>query len=131
MSTRTVLFVCEHGAGRSRIAAAWFNHAAPAGWSATTAGLTPQEQVSVHAPRLLAGTAAESALDPAPPRPLAAVAGPAVVVAIDCAAPGAVRWELAATGFDDAMRDELRQRVEELIGTLPEHGTEPAAEGGR
>ncbi len=36
---RTVLFVCPHGAGKSRIAAAWFNGAASAGWWATSAGV--------------------------------------------------------------------------------------------
>jgi len=100
------------------MAAAWFNHAAPAGWRATTAGLEPQEQVSVHAPRLLAGTAAEPMLDDAPPRPVSAVPSPALVVTIDCALPGAVRWQLESGEFDDAMCRELRDRVRELAATL-------------
>src|SRR5213078_4079664 len=34
---RTVLFVCEHGASRSRLAAVWFTLVAPPGWRATSA----------------------------------------------------------------------------------------------
>jgi hypothetical protein len=59
----TVLFVCQHGAGKSRMAAAWFNTDPPPGWRATSAGVEPQTSVSLHAPRLLAGTVAEATLD--------------------------------------------------------------------
>jgi hypothetical protein len=111
---RIVLFVCAHGAGKSRMAAAFFNSAAPAGWSATTAGLEPQTEVSVHAPKLLAGMAAEAQLDHAAPRGIDAVSGPAVVVAIDCDVAGAQRWDLGHAVFDDAMRDEIRVRVDVL-----------------
>lgn len=118
---RTVLFVCPHGAGKSRIAAAWFNSAAPPGWWATSAGVTPQPAVSVHAPRLLAGTPAEALLDQDPPRPLTAVADPALAVAIDCPpdqVPGALAWTLTAQGFDAKLREELRQRVTGLARLL-------------
>ena len=40
--SRTILFVCEHGAFRSRIAAAYFNATGPAGWHAVSAGRDPQ-----------------------------------------------------------------------------------------
>src|SRR6266542_2132579 len=80
---RTVVFVCLHGAGKSRIAAAWFNGVAPPDWRATSAGVAPQATVSAHAARLLAGTSVESLLDHGLPRPLAAVADPNLVVAID------------------------------------------------
>jgi hypothetical protein len=43
---RTVLFVCPHGAGKSRIAAAWFDGLGLAGWTATSAGLQPRPQFS-------------------------------------------------------------------------------------
>ncbi|MDQ3113978.1 MAG: hypothetical protein M3Q84_07760 [Actinomycetota bacterium] len=56
MAQHTVLFVCPHGAGKSRVAAAWFDGCASGGWRATTAGVVPQTAVSRHAPRLLAGT---------------------------------------------------------------------------
>ena len=114
-----VLFVCPHGAGKSRIAAALFNADAPPGWSATTAGLEPQDQVSVHAPRLLAGTAAEPYLDTTLPRPLSAVADPARTIAIDCRIEGAASWTLGQPVFDLAMREEIAERVRTLISDLP------------
>jgi hypothetical protein len=123
-----VLFVCPHGAGKSRIAAAWFGVLAPAGWTATTAGVEPQASVSVHAPRLLADTPALAFLDQEVPRPLSAVPDPALVVAIDCpagAVPGAVGWELTHGEFGEALAAELRRRVVDLVGALD------AAAGGR
>ncbi|MBG0832317.1 hypothetical protein HS041_31930 [Planomonospora sp. ID67723] len=117
----TVLFVCPHGAGKSRIAAAWFAGSAPPGWSASTAGLEPQHQVSLHAPRLLAGTEVEGLLDLRLPRPLSAVPGAAVVVAIDCppgAVAGAVEWHLQHTEFDEHLNAELRSRARSLAAEL-------------
>jgi protein-tyrosine-phosphatase len=115
---QVVLFVCAHGAGKSRMAAAFFNTWAPTGWRATTAGIEPQTQVSVHAPRLLAGMDAEARLDHERPRPISAVPAPARVVAIDCALAGADRWDLAHDEFDEVMRDEIRARVEVLAREL-------------
>jgi hypothetical protein len=123
-----VLFVCPHGAGKSRIAAAWFDALAPTGWTATTAGVEPQVSVSLHAPRLLADTPALAFLDREVPRPLAAVSDPAVVVAIDCpagAVPGALVWELRHSEFGAELATELRHRVLDLVGSLD------AAAGGR
>jgi hypothetical protein len=117
----TVVFVCPHGAGKSRIAAAWFNSLAPPGWWATSAGITPQPSVSVHAPRLLAGTPAEALLDRDLPRPLTAVGNPTLVVAIDCQpgeVPGALAWTLTAQAFDAELGAELRRRVLGLAGSL-------------
>ncbi|MFI8829049.1 hypothetical protein [Streptomyces sp. NPDC053431] len=111
---QVVLFVCAHGAGKSRMAAAFFNALAPAGWHATTAGIEPQTEVSIHAPRLLAGMDAEALLDHEQPRPIAEVPAPARVVAIDCALEGAERWDLGHAEFDEGMRDEIRARVEVL-----------------
>ncbi len=111
---RVVLFICPHGAGKSRMAAAFFNRVAPPGWVATTAGIEPQATVSVHAGRLLGGTDAAGLLDQTVPRPIAAVADPARVVAIDCDVPGTARWALDHQQFDQGMRDELRDRAEAL-----------------
>ncbi len=115
---RTILFVCPHGAGKSRMAAAFFNRIAPAGWRATSAGQEPQATLGTNAIRLLAGTAAEPFLDRDLPRPIAAVAAPARIVAIDCAIPGAEWWALAHREFDEAMRDEIRARAEVLAREL-------------
>ena len=115
---RTILFVCPHGAGKSRMAAAFFNQLAPAGWRATSAGQEPQATLGTNAVRLLAGTAAEPFLDRERPRPIAAVAAPDRVVAIDCDLPGAERWALGSQQFDEAMREEIRGRVDDLARTL-------------
>lgn len=118
---RTALFVCPHGAGKSRIAAAWFQVAAPHGWQAITAGVHPQERVSEHAVRLLAGTAAAASLDDEPPRPISAVRQPDVVIAIDCPAgevEAAEEWRLDNGRFDSAMNRELRERAERLAAQL-------------
>jgi hypothetical protein len=118
---RTLLFVCPHGAGKSRIAAAWFNGSAPPGWLATTAGITPQAGVSEHAPRLLAGTTVAELLDTAPPRPLTAVPEATLTIAIDCPAEdidATVSWQLDDAGFDEAMGAELRQRAQDLARVL-------------
>jgi hypothetical protein len=77
--------------------------------------------VSAHAARLLADTPVEGLLDRGLPRPLAAVADPDVVVAIDCRpgeVPGALAWELASEQFDAALGAELRQRAEALASSL-------------
>jgi hypothetical protein len=116
-----VLFVCPHGAGKSRIAAAWFNALAPAGWTATTAGVEPQASASVHAPWLLAGTPALAFLDRELPRARSAVSYAAFVVAIDCpvgVAPAEVVWSLEHREFGEEMAGELRRRVADLVGSL-------------
>jgi protein-tyrosine-phosphatase len=55
--SQVVVFVCPHGALKSRLAAAFFNAAARPGWRAVSAGLEPQADPSVHAAALVAGTA--------------------------------------------------------------------------
>lgn len=116
---RTVVFVCAHGAARSRLAAAWFNTNPPPGWHATTAaGEEPAEALNPHVWRLLAATPARAHLDERPPRPHTGTADDDLVIAIDCAVAGTHQWNLTATEVDDAMHDELRDRVAALIRTL-------------
>ncbi|MGH9248946.1 MAG: hypothetical protein ACRD0W_05460 [Acidimicrobiales bacterium] len=114
---RTVEFVCEHGAGSSRVAAALFNAARPRGWRATSAGVTPQETVSVHAARLLVGDPAAEFLDVSPPNQFAPKAADAVV-AIDCDLPDARRWKLASEWPAKQVREELRVLVADLAAEL-------------
>jgi len=117
---RTVLFVCPHGAGKSRIAAAWFTGLQLPGWTALSAGVDPQTEVSLHAARLLAGTPVRRLLDEATPRPLSAVPAPDLLVAIDCAdrLTADVRWTLERQSFDEQMCAEIRDRVHALAVTL-------------
>ncbi len=110
----TVLFVCPHGAGMSRIAAVWFNLVAPPGWHATSAGIQPQPELGLNARRLLASTAAERLLDREPPRSISAIASPTCVVAICCDVPDAEHWDLAEREFTEAMGEEIRVRSEVL-----------------
>ena len=114
--TRTVLFVCEHGAFRSRIAAAYFNAAAPKGWRAVSAGRDPQAEVSARLEPLLAGTAAAEHLENGPPRGVDAVL-PDHLIAIDCALDGADLWVTEATA-DPALRDEIAERTGRLVREL-------------
>jgi len=116
---RVVVFVCEHGAGRSRVAAALFAAAAPAGWRAASAGLRPQDQVSGYAAALLGP--AVSRLDNTPPQPLAEVPGD-LLVAIDCDVPGARRWTLRAEWPKPQVGDELRALTAGLVAELATDG---------
>jgi hypothetical protein len=113
---RTVVFVCPHGAGKSRIAAALFA-AAGGDWRASSAGLAPQEEVSEHAVTLLTGDPAGAWLDRSPPRSLSDVSAD-VIVAIDCDVPGARRWVLAGSWPSPAVREELRGLTEALAREL-------------
>jgi len=119
---RTVEFVCEHGAGKSRVAAALFAAARPRGWRATSAGLAPQETVSVHATRLLAADPAAELLDVGPPSRFAPGAAD-MVVGIDCDLPDARRWNLAHEWPADQAGDELRVLVADLAAELGHRGS--------
>jgi hypothetical protein len=113
-----MLFVCAHGAYRSRLAAAFFNAAAPAGWHAVSAGQDPQDSVSDAALRLAAGTPAERHLEQDAPHRLDQHPSPDRRVAIDCDVPGAERWTLDARQIGRAQRDEIRMRAERLAASL-------------
>ena len=115
---RTVVFVCAHGAYRSRLAAAFFNAARPAGWRATSAGVEPQGTMSDAAVSLVRGTPAESNLDQAAPRTIAAAGQGDRVVTIDCEVPGADHWSLEVPDVGPAQRDEIRARAERLAAEL-------------
>ena len=92
-SQRIVQFVCEHGAFRSCIAAAYFNVAPPAGWHARSAGREPQAVASPALEPLLAGTSALDELER--DAPAGVRAGAERTVAIDCDAPADEHWVLA------------------------------------
>lgn len=111
---RTLLFVCEHGVFRSRVAAALFNATPPPGWRAVSAGRTPEGALSEHARRVVAGTAAATYLEEGMARPIGSYPSPAETIAIDCDVPGAVRWSLEHDDPDGVTAD-LRRRVADRI----------------
>ena len=119
---RTVLFVCLHGAGMSRMAAAFFLSAAPPGWHAVSAGIEPGDTLSPTAETLLAGTLAEQFLDHSPPRPIDAVVGPERVIAlrnpsIQYELASDERWDLTSSA-GLPLRDEIRDRAEALARSV-------------
>lgn len=113
---RVVTFVCLHGAGKSRVAAALFNVDPPPGWRADSAGLEPQGTASPHAARLLDGDPASAALDGSNPRGLGDRTG--LVVTIDCAVSGASRWDLDEEWPAPAVITELRVLTQDLVAKL-------------
>jgi protein-tyrosine-phosphatase len=117
-----VVFVCPHGALKSRIAAAYFNRVAPPGWAATSAGQQPQAAVSVRAVELVAGSDVAGLLDTSPPRSLDRAGDARAVVAIDCELPGAQVWRLDQQEVGPAMRDELRERAERFAAEIDAAG---------
>jgi hypothetical protein len=117
-----VVFVCPHGALKSRIAAAYFNRVAPPGWAATSAGQQPQAAVSVRAVELVAGSDVAGFLDTSPPQSLDRAGDARAVVAIDCELPGAHLWRLDQQEVGPAMRDELRERAERFAAGIDAAG---------
>ena len=116
-----MVFVCLHGAGKSRLAAALFDAAAPQGWRAGSAGLEPQQQVSQYATALLAGDPAATLLDRSRPRHLDEVSAE-LIVAIDCDVPGARSWQLAGSWPDPVVGEQLRTLTVSLVGELSAPG---------
>lgn len=116
-----VAFVCQHGALRSRIAAAFFNAWAPAGWSATSAGVEPQSQPSTRLVKVMAGTEAEDFVDRARPRSIADVpTSEARVIAIDTLVPDVESWSTKdrREPGDAALRDEIARQVRALVDEI-------------
>jgi arsenate reductase len=124
----TVLFACVHNAGRSQMAAAWFNRLAePARARAISAGTEPA--AGVH-PEVVA-VMAEAGIDLSGETPTflsdALAHQASVLITMGCGdrcpvVPGAIRddWPLPepkGQALDDvrALRDEIRTRVSELI----------------
>src|SRR5687767_4851917 len=122
-----VVFVCEHGAAKSVIAAAHFNRLAAQrglGVRAIARGGDPQPQPSTAT---VAGLRGDGLL-PAPsvPQPLTGrdVRGSAHLVAFDCAAPSMKSLSAVGTCWDDvppisegyaAARDKIRDHVTALL----------------
>jgi len=115
---RIVVFVCAHGAVRSRLAAALFNQLGHSGWWAWSVGLDPQSELGETARRLLEGSDAKAFLDTGPPHALDASSSADAVIAIDCRLAGSELWRLERADFGQPMVEELRRRVVELARRL-------------
>ncbi|HUP83556.1 MAG TPA: hypothetical protein VM284_05130 [Candidatus Limnocylindria bacterium] len=112
---RKILFVCEHGALRCRLAAAYFNAEAPEGWEAVTAGVTPQAEVSPKLLPLLEGTAAHDFADTSAPHELSSAQGERMIT-IDASIAGDESW--TTDGSDQEMREQIRNHVTGLVRDL-------------
>ena len=125
----TVVFVCEHGAAKSVIAATYFNKlAAERGLKARAAyrGVDPQADLSVSALKGLR----EDGLTVPDGKPSmindADVEAATVIFAIGCTLPAKAAASGKAKSWDDvpdgqgyaATRDAIRRHVEELIDDL-------------
>ena len=111
--TRTILFVCEHGVFRSRVAAALFNALAPDGWRAVSAGRFPEGELSDNARRVLSGSTAEGCLEEGEAKSIESFSQADQIIAIDCDVPGASVWTLQHADPDGVAAD-LRRRVHDL-----------------
>lgn len=136
---RTILFICEHGAAKSVVAAAYFNRLAnerKIGWHAFSRGTNPDTAISPNAARGLAadGMAAAS---PVParltPRDIEAAVR---IVAFSPVTEGNFEkksieiWDDVPVMSDDY--DHARDAIVERIGRLVDQLAEPVrtAEGG-
>jgi protein-tyrosine-phosphatase len=130
-STRpTVLFVCVHNAGRSQMAAGYLRHLAGDRIEVLSAGSEPGDQVNPVAVAAMAEEGIEIASEQPMVLTTEAVQESDVVITMGCGDacpffPGKryEDWKLddpAGQGIEAVrpIRDEIRQRVEELIGSL-------------
>jgi arsenate reductase len=127
--TTTVIFACVHNAGRSQMAAAWFNELAdPARARAISAGTEPGQRVHPEVESAMQ----ESGLDLSRAKPQlltpAMIAGAHHLITMGCgeacpvAPPSVVRddWPLEDPKGKPVervreIRDEIRRRVEALV----------------
>jgi arsenate reductase len=124
---KTVIFACVHNAGRSQMAAAWFNHLAdPSKARAISAGTQPAAQVHP----IVVDAMKEKAIDlsTALPQKLtpALAAGASLLITMGCGeecpyVPGVpvLDWPLPdPKGQDLAAVRQIRDEVERRVSTL-------------
>lgn len=130
MSRPTVLFVCVHNAGRSQMAAGWLQHLGGDRVQVLSAGSAPAASINPVAVEAMAEVGID--ITAATPKVLTdeAVQVSDVVVTMGCGDacpfyPGTryEDWALddpAGQGIEAVrpIRDEIRRRVEELLGSL-------------
>ncbi|MDA2980422.1 MAG: arsenate reductase ArsC [Actinomycetota bacterium] len=126
----TVLFVCVHNAGRSQMAAGYLQHLAGDRIEVMSSGSAPKDQINPVAAEVML----EEGIDISRNEPKILtdeqVQASDVVITMGCGDackfyPGKryEDWELADPAGQDAdavrvIRDDIRQRIEKLIGEL-------------
>jgi arsenate reductase (thioredoxin) len=126
----SVLFVCVHNAGRSQMAAGYLNHLAAGRIDVRSAGSEPADKINPVAVQAMA----EEGIDIAAEQPkiltTEAMQASDVVITMGCGDtcpyyPGKryEDWVLADPAGQDidhvrSIRDEIKRRVEQLIGEL-------------
>ena len=126
----SVLFVCVHNAGRSQMAAGFLTHLAAGQVEVRSAGSMPAEKVNPVAVAAMAEVGIDIAAETPKILTVDAVESSTVVITMGCGDacpvfPG-IRyedWKLpdpAGQGIDAVrpIRDEIRTRVEALLGEL-------------
>jgi arsenate reductase len=129
--TRTVLFVCVHNAGRSRMAAAYLNALAGDRYRGISAGTEPADHPHPEVVSAMADEAIEIADTPGTMLTFEMTEQAVRVIGMGCAvddACPALRLPLEDWGLDDPkgqppervreIRDEVRHRVGRLIEQL-------------
>ena len=130
MSPPSVLFVCVHNAGRSQMAAAFLSHLSQGAVEVRSAGSQPADQVNPAAVQAMAEVGIDIAAEQPKILTDQAVRESDVVITMGCGDtcpyyPGKryEDWVLddpAGKGVEAVrpIRDEIRRRVENLIGEL-------------
>ena len=130
MSKPSVLFVCVHNAGRSQMAAAFLAHLSAGAVEVRSAGSAPADQVNPAAVAAMAEVGIDIAAEQPKVLTDAAVRESDVVITMGCGDtcpfyPGKryEDWVLddpAGKGVEAVrpIRDEIRRRVELLLGEL-------------
>jgi arsenate reductase (thioredoxin) len=135
MSKPSVLFVCVHNAGRSQMAAAFLTHLSDGAVEVRSAGSAPAEMVNPSAVQAMAEVGIDIAAEKPKILTSQAVKESDVVITMGCGDacpfyPGKryEDWVLddpAGKGVEAVrpIRDEIRRRVEALLGDLIGAGT--------
>ncbi|MCL9760217.1 arsenate reductase ArsC [Frankia sp. AiPa1] len=131
----SVLFVCVHNAGRSQMAAGWLNHLAAGRIEVRSAGSMPADQINPTAVTAMTEVGIDITAETPKILTVEAVQASDVVITMGCGDtcpifPGRryEDWKLddpAGQGIDAVrpIRDDIRARVEKLIGELLPAGT--------
>jgi len=126
----SVLFVCVHNAGRSQMAAGLLSHLAGDTVEVRSAGTAPADSINPVVVEAMAEVGVDLAAEAPKVLTTDAVRASDVVITMGCGDecpyfPGKtyLDWELADPAGKDlaavrAIRDDIRARVQQLVGTL-------------